>query len=422
MKTINSFLLLFSFLLVSFCSCKKEEVPTLTTSEITNITPTSASSGGDITDEGSGTVIDRGVCWSTDITPTTNDYKTADGAGAGEYESSLINLKRGTTYYVRAYATNKFGTGYGMALSFQTLSTVPVVATINSSGITKTSAMSGGEISSDGGFPIIERGVCWGERENPTLANNHTNDGTGSGLFNTNLTGLIENRKYYVRAFATNNIGTGYGNQISFTTQGCLGCETGSVSDIDGNNYKTLKIGYQWWMGENLRTTKYNDGSNVPYITSNSEWSVSNTGAFCWFNNDPSNKPIYGALYNWYAVNRGNLCPVGWRIPTSTEWNTLTEYLGGTSIAGGKMKEVGNEHWSSPNSDATNESGFHARGASLRDERGVFGNLKQYAYFWSSTETNSTTSLNWKLFNDNSNAGWGSNHKLDGFSVRCIKN
>jgi uncharacterized protein (TIGR02145 family) len=172
-------------------------------------------------------------------------------------------------------------------------------------------------------------------------------------------------------------------------------------------------------MAENLRTTKYNDGSSIPFENDNVSWLNLTTAAYCWYDNDISKKDIYGALYNWYAVNRGNLCPAGWHIPTDQEWTVLTAYLGGGSVAGGKLKETGTAHWN-PNSDATNESGFTALPDGWRGPYG-FDSALDWGFWWSSTENDATTAWHIILFTYDSTVNKPSNDKKNGFSVRCIK-
>src|SRR5450759_551656 len=202
-------------------SCSKDPVTilTLTTTATSLITQTTATSGGSITNDGGETIISRGVCWSTNITPSIADNKTIDGAGAGSFSSKITGLIGGITYFVRAYATNASGTGYGMAMSFTTLpATVPVLSTANITSITQTSATCGGTITSDGAASITARGVCWSTSTNPTTAYNKTTDGTGIGAFISSITGLILSTTYYVRAYATNSLGTAYGSERSFIT------------------------------------------------------------------------------------------------------------------------------------------------------------------------------------------------------------
>jgi uncharacterized protein (TIGR02145 family) len=199
----------------------------------------------------------------------------------------------------------------------------------------------------------------------------------------------------------------------------------GTVSDNDGNTYKTIQIGTQTWMSENLKTTKYNDGTNIPNETNNVTWAGLSSGAYCWYNNDASNKATYGALYNWYAVNTTKLCPTGWHVPTETEWVTLTTYLGGTNVAGGKIKETGTTHWISPNTGATNESGFTALPAGYRDiyggNGGVCYNLGNVLNMWTATSTSSTFAYYREMQSNLATLTTQNYYRENGYSVRCIQ-
>jgi uncharacterized protein (TIGR02145 family) len=160
-----------------------------------------------------------------------------------------------------------------------------------------------------------------------------------------------------------------------------------SCTDGDNINYPVVQIGSQVWMAENLKTTRYNDGTAIPLVIGNTDWSALATPGYCWFNNNESvYKPIYGALYNWYTGNTGNLCPTGWHLPTDAEWTTLTTYLGGESIASGKLKKTGTTLWQSPNYGATNESGFSALPGGYRGFNGSFTYVGKGGYWWSATE------------------------------------
>jgi uncharacterized protein (TIGR02145 family) len=201
-------------------SCKKEDViPTLTTTALTNITTTSVTSGGLISKDGGATVTARGVCWSTTSNPTVGDSHTSDGNGAGSFTSNITGLTPNTLYHVRAYATNKVGTAYGADISFTTTPiVVPTLTTVAVTSITATTAISGGNITSDGNGAITAKGVCWALTTGPTITNSLTTDSTGSASFVSNLSGLTSGVIYYVRAYATNSAGTAYGNEITFTT------------------------------------------------------------------------------------------------------------------------------------------------------------------------------------------------------------
>lgn len=199
-------------------------IPTgITTTTASTITQTSATSGGNISNDGGNSITSRGVCWSdTTTNPTILNSKSIDGTGVGAYLSNLTTLLPGTTYYVRAYATNNVGTAYGNTISFTTVAaTIPIGITTNTlSLITQTTASGGGNINSDGGAAVTSRGVCWSNiNSNPTISNTKTIDGSGTGAFSSSLTGLTSGTTYYVRAYATNSAGTAYGSMKSFTTQ-----------------------------------------------------------------------------------------------------------------------------------------------------------------------------------------------------------
>jgi hypothetical protein len=206
-------------------------LPTLTTIAITSITQTTATSGGNITSNGGSNVTARGVCWNTSANPLLTNSHTSDGTGSGSYVSNITGLTAGTLYHVRAFATNAAGTAYGNDLTFTTL-TIPTVTTDSVTTITQTTALSGGNVTSIGGSPITARGVCWSTTDNPINTGHHTSDGTGSGAFVSNITGLTGGTLYHVRAYATNSAGTAYGNDLSFTTLTFPNVTTTTVTGI----------------------------------------------------------------------------------------------------------------------------------------------------------------------------------------------
>jgi uncharacterized protein (TIGR02145 family) len=200
------------------------------------------------------------------------------------------------------------------------------------------------------------------------------------------------------------------------------GSETGTVMDIDGNVYQTVKIGNQWWMAENLKVTHYRNGDTIQNVIENSEWASLSTGAYCVYNNDEGNVDTYGRLYNWYAVNdERKIAPQGWHVSTNEDWQTLADYLGGESVAGGKLKETGTSHWFSPNTGATNESGFTALPGGARRIPGDFFDMGGQAHFRSATERNNNNAYYWTMYCVNSEVRLDSYYKQDGFSVRCVK-
>jgi len=201
--------------------------------------------------------------------------------------------------------------------------------------------------------------------------------------------------------------------------------DTGSppVRDIDGNIYGTVKIGKQIWMADNLKVTRYKDGSMIPSVWDSQSWSTLNTGALCWQNNDPkTGKELYGALYNFFAVaDPRGLAPEGWHIPSIEEWRVLELFLGGADIAGGKMKDFESGLWKTPQNNTSNTSGFSALPAGGRGRLGIPGEAGNYATWWTSTSCDTQFSWHWGLFSDKSGIRSNPGHKNSGFSVRCIK-
>lgn len=521
----QAFLLSLSFLTISiFSGCQKEEItriPDLSTTVVTNITKASMTSGGNITSDGGATVTSRGIYWSTKLNPTSSDSMTNDGDGIGQFTSSITGLTANTVYHIRAYAINSIGTAYGADILFSTNSSFPEITTLPITEITSSTASSGGNISSDFGSIVTARGVVWSTNPNQTIDENKTYDGAETGSFISNMSGLNSATEYFVRAYATNSEGTGYGMTISFTTLGQIpSCSTqpatnvqrtsatlngtvdahsmlttvsfeygtttlyknivictesplsgntttnvsanvselaeyityhyrvkavnslgivygedmifskgGKVSDYEGNEYQTVVIGNQEWMRENLRTTKYNDGTDIPLAIENIAWSKLTTPGYCWYNNDEASfKTAYGAIYNNYAAYSDNLCPTGWHVPSSEEWVILIDYLGGSKVAGGKLKESGTANWNSPNTGATNMSGFTGLpGGVLGEWDGTwpFRGIHTQGNWWNSTKsTDINNTNNWVHLQYNNNESYifgGSNAENVGMSVRCVR-
>lgn len=183
----------------------------------------------------------------------------------------------------------------------------------------------------------------------------------------------------------------------------------------------SVVIGPQTWMLNNLDVTTYRDGTPIPEVTDNAAWAALTTGAWCYYNNNPANGAIYGKLYNWYAVNNPKgLAPIGYHVPSDTEWTILSNTLGGSSVAGGPLKETGTIHWLSPNTGATNSTGFTALPGGYR-YIGIFFSINNISRWWSSTEWNSTNSYMAELYYDSNLLGVNVFDKTDGHSVRCIK-
>jgi uncharacterized protein (TIGR02145 family) len=195
------------------------------------------------------------------------------------------------------------------------------------------------------------------------------------------------------------------------------------VTDVEGNTYKTVRIGDQVWMAENLKTSTFSDRTEIPRVTEAINWSELTTPGLCWYNNDEAaNKDTYGALYNYYSVISGSLCPDGWHIPSRDEWQKLRDVLADTLTAGGKLKEEGTLHWKTPNKGAVNSMGFTALPAGIRYFEGTFNSATYFTSFWSSTESDNDKAWYMSLYYSDAVAAMNRTSKKDGFSIRCVKN
>jgi uncharacterized protein (TIGR02145 family) len=326
--------------------------------------------------------------------------------------------------YVSPYYVHKaFGLSIRCLKGADSLVNLPTVITIEISNITDTTAVGGGNVTSQGDFPVTARGVCWSTSQFPTITDPNTINGDGTGTYTSILTDLVPSTKYYVRAYATNSVGTAYGAQVNFATHGqpCPGIPTVTY---EGQIYNTVLLGTQCWMAENLNVgTKINSTCCWQQQTDNGI-----IEKYC-YNNDDANCAIYGGLYEWteamqYVTAQGaqGICPDGWHVPTDGEWTILTNYLGGESVAGGKMKEPGFAHWYSPNTGATNESGFTCLPAGVRyDYDGSFYYLGVQGFFWSSSQDGISYAWSRSLDYYYAYVYRSYDYKEYGFSVRCLK-
>jgi hypothetical protein len=399
-------------------------IPTVTTAPVYNITQTTATSGGNVTSDGGATVTVRGICWATTPNPTTADSHTADGGGTGSFMSSLTGLTPNTPYYVKAYAINSIGTAYGSELTFITMSlAMPTVTTTPASDITQTTATSGGNVTSDGGATVTVRGVCWSTSSNPTTSGSHSTDGGGTGSFTSYLTGLTANTPYYIRAYATNSIGTAYGNELTFTTQGAgftcgtsmtINHITGTVAPVD----KTVTYGTvanipgetsKCWITSNLgsdhQATAVDDATEASaglYWQFNRKQGYKHDGT----TRTPNTAWISSISENSDWIPANDPCTLelgsGWRIPTNGEWTNVK--------AGGNWT-----NWNGPWNSALkmHAAGYLIYGGGSLFERGSGGT------YWNSAQDGA--GYGWLIYFDNGHNLIFSDYKTWGFSIRCIK-
>ena len=292
---------------------------------------------------------------------------------------------------------------------------------MNVKDIAEISATSGGNVSSDGGSTVPARGICWGTLPNPTVSDFYTSEGNNTGSFTSKVVGLNAGTLYYLRAYATNNSGTFYGQQLSFTTLSPGGgayCQGIATVNYGGQTYNTVQIGPQCWLRENL-----NFGTRIDELQNQADNNVIEKHCF---SNLESNCEIYGGYYQWDEMMQYSnyqsvmgICPEGWHIPSEAEWDVLAQNLGGSSQAGMRMKEFGTAAWDSNNTDGTNESGFTALGGGKRWRTAgpfEYTGIESGANFWTSSEGFSLS-----LFSASSGLTV-SQAQNNSSSVRCLKN
>jgi uncharacterized protein (TIGR02145 family) len=297
---------------------------------------------------------------------------------------------------------------------------LPVLTTKEVTSIYQNTATSGGVITSDGGSSVIARGVCWSTNATPTITDSKTTDGAGIGSFTSSIIGLTASTSYFVRAYATTSKGTGYGGAYQIATE----IANPIVTDIDGNVYHTVTIGTQTWMTSNLCVKHYRNGQSISDLEFQDWWARATYGGWCYYyDNNGADYTKYGYLYNSYAVaDTRKIAPTGWHVPTSAEWTTLTTYLGGVSVAGGKLKEAGTLNWTTPNSDATNETGFSAFPGGTRTGTGGFYDVGKYGYWWSLYQDGTTSFSPLRLsYNSGFAETIGVGGGQPGYSVRCVR-
>ena len=403
------------------------------TSAASNVTSVISYTGGNGGTHNGQVVTSSGV---TGLTATLQAGTSANGNGSLTYTITGTPSTSGTASFALNIGGKTCTLTRNVLLLVGVISTLECLSATNNGTLTATTAASGvtSVISYTGGnggthngqvvtftgvtglTATLQAGTFANGNGNLTYTITGTPATSGTASFALNIGGKTCTVTRTV-AIAPQNPTSSYGSNIT---------------DVEGNSYKTVFIGTQQWMGENLKTSRYSDGTTIPTITDNTQWSNATqwsnltTGAWAYHNNAVANNEKYGKLYNWYAVNptsngNKNVCPTGWHVPTNAEWTVLTDYLGGASVAGGKMKEVGTTNWNSENTDATNTSLFTGLPGGIRYFDGYYYNITSNGYWWSSTEANTTDAWYRGLYNSNGNADSKSFSKNFGLSVRCLR-
>ena len=331
----------------------------------------------------------------------------------------------------RALTQQEITNLYNSQLPTQTSLCLPTITTSSPTSIGIDSVVIGGDILNDGGSSIVLRGVCYSTTPNLNMGNTRTEEGSGIGSFTTILRNLSPSTTYYARSYAKNSQGVVvYGNEVSFSTgtpAPSFLCGRSTVTDVDGNNYNTVQIGTQCWTQSNLKVSKYRNGDSIPTGLNNSDFGLTSSGTYSIYENDQVYDGLYGKLYNHLAVmdTRG-LCPTGWHVPTDNEWSIMENFLGGSSVAAGALKSTTTQPtpggWYSPNTGATNSSGFSAMPGGIRyGGNGTYGAVLSYGYWWSSSLFGSNFA--WARFFGHTYVTIYRSSQIRnyGFSVRCLR-
>jgi len=438
-------------------------LPTINTTTAYSITQTTAISGGNVTDDGGATVTARGVCWSTSQNPTLTDPHTTDGTSTGSFTSNITGLSANTTYYVRAYATNSVGTTYGNEETFTTAIVGTPIIIVNPNFLGNFTYVLGSGPSNELNFTVSGQDLTDDITITPPT-NYDISLQTGVNFTATtpivfpHTAGVVNNTTVYVRLAAGLTLGN-YNEDITLSSMGATNeivsltgevtstpftCGNSFTDTRDGNVYATVQIGTQCWMAKNLAYLPSVVGPSTGSDTIPYYYVYGYNGTDVNTAKATSNYTTYGVLYNWRAIMAGSagssanpsgvqgVCPTGWHLPSDAEWKQLEMFLGMTQAEadaigwrgtdeGDKLKETGTTHWNSPNTGATNSSGFTALPGGIRYSNGTFVAIGNQGDWWTSTDSNTWGAYHRFLDYVNSDVGRYSINKGLGYSVRCLR-
>lgn len=396
-------------------------LPTVVTSSPLNITTNSVTIGGNISSGGGTDVTQRGIYWGRNADPVTTGMKLMLGTGTGRFETIIDTLSPAVTYYINAYAINNTGTAFGGEKIFLTKGKIPKIDKTFHTDLTRSEVTLNIQIDTTDLDTSIT--IEYGETSSygSTTGSVLIPATIGDTVIKVTIGGLKSLTDYHYRVKAENDLGSVNSNDMQFRT--VITGFTSTVNDYENNSYNTVGIGYHIWMAENLRSVRYNNGSLIPLVRKDSLWGTLATPAYCWYENDSvSNHITYGALYNWFSVETGNLCPVDWHVATLDDVTELINYVGGAGKAGKMLKEPGTTHWERPNIDSTNVYGFTARGGGKRSDTGVDDFLKVEGNWWILEKYSTLNAYYFNILFNYSNAFQAYFNKKTGMSVRCVKN
>lgn len=367
--------ILYHVILLLFYSCHKQRRTPLLTTNAAFQWVQSITARGVLYAEGDAPLLNRGFCWANHAAPTVADHTAAVPGTGKDFSTSITPVSYSTLYYVRAFATNEFGTSYGKEIAVFTATPAVVRSYLVSSDLTALGVSA--EVIVNGGG-LLECGVCWSSGEDaPTIDGPHAAANFTAFSFNALAQGLQNNTSYTLRAYVTTTAGVGYSNAVKART--CYG----TMTDPSGRSYKTVLIGGKEWLAENYRSTVYADSAKIQYFPSDAQWTSTDrySGAYCYFSNDVTYLNMFGLLYNSYVItnNLHSIAPKGWHVPTKTDFDNLIAEVGNHPSGIATLQLFGNKP-----SGSNNYTGFSAMNGGTRLYYGPYSQWGD-AMFWTKT-------------------------------------